>query len=88
MKNIEASLVIFAGLKSLILAQTADLLPITRLKDIVYLVTGRLRSGCVQEMLADVAVNNGAETTGARANNKCNYAITNFSLHTSHCDLH
>ena len=78
MKNIEAPLVSFAGLVSLILAQTADLLPITRLKNAVYLVAGRLRSGCVQEMLADVAVTNNVEITGARANDKCNYTIINY----------
>ena len=64
MEAMEALLVIFAGLSSLILAQTADLLPITRLKDTVYLVAGRRRSGCVQEMLADVTLTNDAETTG------------------------
>ena len=75
MKNIEASLIaLFAGLVSLILAQRADLLPITRLKNTAYLRAGRLKSGCVQEMLADVALTNDAEITGGiRASNKCNY---------------
>ena len=81
MKNIEAPLVSFAGLESLILAQGADLLPITRLKDTVYLVAGRLRCDCVQEMLADVAVTNDAEITGPRANDKCNYTISLLFLY-------
>ena len=76
MKNIEAPLVIilFAGLMSLITAQRDDLLPITRLKDAVYLLTVRLWSGCIQVMLAAVAVTNNAEITGdKRTNNKYNY---------------
>ena len=87
MKNIEVPVAIFAGFESLILAQTADLLPFSRFKDTVYLRAGR-RSGCVQEMLADVAVTNDAEITGIRGTSMLSNFASIIFLHTSHLSLY